>query len=311
MPRVSVIIPAYNAAAFLPDALDSVLRQTYQDWEVILVDDGSSDHTRSLVESRMPSFDGRLKYVYQTNRGLPAARNTAIRNARGEFLALLDADDVWLEQRLELGVAELDRHPDAGLVHGKVARINVVGEFIKYPPCPPRRYLEGQIAHAIYTRRAHLLCPTILFRKACVDDVGLFDETMRSTEDRDLWFRIAERYQVRYIDQVIANYRISANSMSQNTERMMKWQTFFIEKHRKRGVRGVLLAREAIGWMFRERGDQEFNAGHLGQSLGWYFRSVKQYPFGLSNNYMLVRALAEPILSKFRTSPDPISEAPR
>lgn len=309
MPRVSVIIPAYNAEAFLPDTLDSVLRQTYTDWEVVLVDDGSTDDTRSVVQARIASFDGRLRYIYQTNRGLPAARNTAIRNAQGEFFALLDADDVWRERRLELGVAVLDGDPAAGLVHGKVARINVDGEFIEFPPGPPRKYLEGRIARAIYTRRAHLLCPTILFRRACVDVVGLFDETMRATEDRDLWFRIAERYGVRYIDDVVADYRISAKSMSQDSERMMKWQIHFIEKHRKAGARGGLAARQAIGWLLRERGDQAFKLGCLGQSLRWYFRSVRQYPLSLSNNYMLVRALAEPVLAKFRNSPNAVTEA--
>jgi glycosyltransferase involved in cell wall biosynthesis len=299
MPRVTAIVPAYNASAYLKAALDSVLRQTYSDWEVVLVDDGSTDNTRAVAEAAAPAFGGRLNYIYQTNRGLSAARNTAIRAAQGEFLALLDSDDVWRPRRLELGVAMMDKDPGLGLVHGKVARINPAGEFIEYPPSPPREYLDGKIARLIYTRRAHVLCPTTLFRKACVDAVGLFDEQMRATEDRDLWFRIAELYRVGYIDEVIADYRISPNSMSKDDKRMLTAQTQFIEKHLRRGACTKMAAREAWGGIYRERGDALFNAGNLRQALRYYSRSVWQFPFNLSNNYMLVRALGEPVVGRF------------
>ena len=93
---------------------------------------------------------------------------------------------------------------------------------------------------------------------------------MRATEDRDMWFRIAERYRVAYIDQVIANYRISPNSMSRDPERMLTWQTYFVEKHYKRGACSAMAAREAKGTLYRERGDALFNTGQLGESLRWY-----------------------------------------
>jgi glycosyltransferase involved in cell wall biosynthesis len=307
MPRVSIIIPAYNAAAFLPDALESVLRQTYQDWEVILVDDGSTDNSRAVVESFLPGFQGKLHYLYQSNQGQSAARNLGIRNSSGEFIALLDADDAWLEQRLELGVAVLDSDPNAGLVHGKVARINEAGEFIEYPPSPPRKYLEGRIAGAIYTRRAHLLCPTILFRRACVDAVGVFDEPMRATEDRDLCFRIAERYDVRYINEVVSNYRISANSASRDPERVWKWQTYFIEKHRLRGSCSRMAARHAVANLHREAGDVLFGKGEVRESLRRYFKAAVCYPLSLVNIYMLLRAAGEPVLAWLRAPARPSS----
>jgi glycosyltransferase involved in cell wall biosynthesis len=310
MPRVSVIVPAYNATAFLQAALDSVLGQTFADWEVVLCDDGSTDQTRSLVEAAMPVFQGRLRYVYQTNRGLPAARNTAIRNSSGEFLALLDADDIWLPNRLERGVALMDSDRTLGLVHGYVARIDVRGEFMGYPARPPLKHLSGDIARNIYTRRAHLICPTILFRKECVDAVGLFDETMRATEDREMWFRIAERYRVGYIDEVLANYRISPNSMSHDTPRMLKWQTYFIEKHRHSKACGMIAARQAFGRLYRERGDAIFNTGRVGESLRWYLRALLSYPTSGYDLYMFLRALAEPALKKVRARSEPLGSKP-
>lgn len=292
-PRVTVIIPAYNAARYLPDALSSVLRQTFADWEVIVVDDGSTDDTRSLVHSSMRPFDGRLKYIYQDNRGVAAARNAGIQSARGELIALLDADDVWLPHRLEKGIALLDSDPSIGLVHGEVARINTAGEIIEYPPRPARQYMQGDIARHIYTRRAHLLCVTVLFRKACVDSVGLFDEAMRATEDRDLWFRIAERYRVGHVDEIVAYYRVSPNSASRDWQGSRTWQTYFIEKHRARGAVSRLTAREAFGNMYRERGDAVFNTGDIRESLRWYFESLRFYPMRSTNLYMFARAVAE------------------
>src|SRR5882762_3527509 len=104
MTRVSVIVPAYNAARYLRAAIDSVVSQTYADWELILIDDGSTDETRSVVHSYVATLGMKLRYVYQSNRGLPAARNTGIQWAQGEFIAILDADDVWLPARLARGV---------------------------------------------------------------------------------------------------------------------------------------------------------------------------------------------------------------
>ena len=129
-PRVTAIIPAYNAEAYLGQALTSVSRQSYQNWEAVVVDDGSTDSTRALVESYAPAFAGRLRYVYQANKGLPAARNTAMRHAQGEIFALLDADDIWLEHRLETTIAAMDLDPTVGLVHARVARIDGAGNEI-------------------------------------------------------------------------------------------------------------------------------------------------------------------------------------
>jgi glycosyltransferase involved in cell wall biosynthesis len=303
MPRVSIVIPVYNTAAYLKAALDSVLRQTYSDWEVIVVDDGSTDNTRSLVASCMPAFSGKLRYIYQSNRGLPAARNTALQNSSGVLVALLDADDVWLDHRLERGVGVMDGNPEVGLVHAKVARINTSGEVIEEPVTPAPKYLSGKIARHIYARRAHILCPTVMFRKECLDLVGMFDETMCSTEDRDLWFRIAERYSVAYVNEILAHYRVSPASMSSNLERMMTWQLFFIEKHRKRGPCGKAAALQAFSNLHRERGDLLFKNHKLRQAMSWYFKAVRCNPLSIPNLYMLFRAMGEPLLAKLRRVP--------
>src|SRR5579862_5259447 len=130
MPRVSVIIPAYNAARYLPSSIESVMAQTYQDWEIVVVDDGSTDNTKTVLSSYQEQLQDKIHCIHQSNRGLPAARNTAIRASRGEIMALLDADDVWLPARLSRSVRELDRDPEIGLVHSRVARIDDQGSVI-------------------------------------------------------------------------------------------------------------------------------------------------------------------------------------
>ena len=186
-PRVSVLVPAYNAAGYLRYALDSVLAQSYADWEIVLVDDGSTDDTGALVDSYRARLQDKLRYIHQSNRGLPAARNSGIRAARGEFIALLDADDVWLPHRLERSIQALDAEPAAGLAHAKVRRIDAQGNVIGQLKVDSK-YMSGHIARHIYTRRAHIVCPTVTFRRRCLETAGWFDERMRATEDRDLWF---------------------------------------------------------------------------------------------------------------------------
>ena len=297
MPQITAIVPCYNTARYLQAALESVLIQSVTDWEIIVVDDGSTDSTRQLVESLIPRFGGRLHYVYQTNRGLPAARNTAIRHAKSELIALLDADDVWLEHRLERSMAAMNAKPGIGLTHGRVARIDTEGVVVGFPAPALPIFLSGSIARNIYTRRAHLLCPTVTFRRSVAEAAGLFDERMKSTEDRDLWFRIAERCEASYIDEVIAHYRVSPNSMSRDRDRMLHWQTFFNEKHRQSPSCGTFAFREAMATAYRERGDSLFRED-LPLSIRSYWQAVLYHPTSYSNLYMLFRALAEPIIAR-------------
>jgi len=294
-PRVSVIVPAYNAAVYLPYAVDSVLAQTYPNWEIVIVDDGSTDDTRAVVDSYRPKLRDKLQYIYQPNKGLPAARNTGMRAASGEFIALLDADDVWLPQRLERGAAMMDAGPGVGLVHARVVRINALGDITGQLKVKPK-YMSGNIARDIYTRRVHIVCPTVLFRKTCLQTAGWFDETMQATEDRDLWFRIALRDKVAYIDEVLAHYRLSPSSMTSNLDRLLKGQLYFVAKHYKSGAATRLDQLQALGNIYRELGDSLFRGGAVMKSIGSYLRAVRYNPLSLPNVYMLFRAIMDPVV---------------
>ena len=137
MPRVSVIIPTFNCARFLERAMQSVFAQTYVDYEMIVVDDGSTDETKDLIACR----GEKLQYLYQTNRGLPSARNLGVSKSSGEFLAYLDADDMWYPHKLERQVAYLDSHPECGFVHSDLTLVDEKDLVISPDWYQERRYL--------------------------------------------------------------------------------------------------------------------------------------------------------------------------
>jgi cellulose synthase/poly-beta-1,6-N-acetylglucosamine synthase-like glycosyltransferase len=282
MPKVDIIIPAYNAAKYLPSAIESVIAQTFDDWKILLVDDGSTDDTREVISSFADRLGERLQYIYQNNKGLPAARNTAIRNSTAEFLALLDADDVWLPSRLEESVKSFEGRPQCGLSYGMIRYIDVEGKTSEWED-RRQKNAEGRIAAQIYMRKVNLPCPTVTFRRLCVAEVGLFDETMRATEDRDMWLRIALKYEVCFIERVIAHYRLSPTSMSTDLNRMLTAQLKFVEKHRGAPGCGTWQRREALGFIYRQYADSLSARKQLGAALRSSLRALALFPFDLNN----------------------------
>ena len=282
MPTVDIILPAYNAAHFLPMALDSVMGQSFADWRILLVDDGSTDETSAIAARYAERLGPKLLYLHQDNRGLPAARNTAIRHAEAEFLALLDADDVWLPHRLEASLKLFAGRPEIGLSYGLIEGIDssgkVVGRFTDR-----KRHPEGWIAPLIYMRTMDLPCPTVTLRRACVEQSGLFDETLRATEDRDLWVRIAQHFQVACVPEVIAQYRTSPQAMTTDPERMLRAQLQFVEKHFRSPGCGVRARRVALSWIYRQRAEALAKRGRMREAVGSAFHAVALYPLEVRN----------------------------
>jgi glycosyltransferase involved in cell wall biosynthesis len=280
MATVDVIIPAYNAATYLPAALESVISQTFEDWQIILVDDGSTDDTAEVVAPFLQRCGSKLTYIRQENRGLPVARNAAIRASNSEFLALLDADDVWLPWRLAESLKAMWDRPQAGLCYGLVTYIDQDGKKAETFE-GNRKHAEGRIAPYIYTRSVDLPCPTATFRRRCVEVVGLFDETMRATEDRDLWLRIALRYEVAFVPMVLAYYRRSSNSMSADGQRMLQAQLKFIRKHYGAEGCGPLRRQAAFARSYKQYADNLKAKGHASAAVRTSLWAVTLNPFNV------------------------------
>jgi len=208
MPIVSVVIPTYQYAGFVGEAIDSVLAQTYTDYELILVDDGSTDGTREVVAA---AYGNQIKYIYQDNRGLAAARNTGIRASKGEYLSFIDADDVWLPNKLELEVEFLDTHPSVSMVCSNYTYFGSRGRQKKTGfEGVPLAFGYGQ--KEIFFHNP-ISASAVLIKKLCFEKVGDFDESMIQCEDLDMWLRIAAHFEIDYINTPLSKYRFHERNM--------------------------------------------------------------------------------------------------
>ena len=219
---MSVVIPAFNASRYIRQTLESVLAQTYQTIEVIVVDDGSSDGTADIAEEFVKR-DARFQLLRQTNAGVGAARNTAIRKARGKYIAPLDADDLWSPEKLEKQVACMERSgTETGLVYCWRSLIDAHGDLLSkgYP-----EVAEGRLRHALILRNVVGCGSVALFRVTALEKVGLYltrseQGGAEGCEDWDLSVRIAEAFGVRVVPESLVAYRQTSSSMSVKTEKM-------------------------------------------------------------------------------------------
>lgn len=221
---VSVVIPAYNQSQFLGEAIRSVITQDYPDTEIIVVDDGSTDET-PLVAAQ---FGERVRYIRQRNGGLSAARNTGIRAARGEYIALLDADDFWQPGFLPEVVRHLDNNHRLGAVH-------TGQKFVDRQGKPLYQYgVETVPDHRLYDRLLDgefFGADSVLVRRECFDRVGLFDEELRGSEDWDMWLRVSREFRFAGIPKPLLNYRMHGDNMSADPSYMLRYQLRVVEKH--------------------------------------------------------------------------------
>ncbi len=220
---VSVIIPVFNGAQCIQGAIESVLNQTFKDLEIIVVDDGSTDDTKTILDPLVK--EGKIQYIYQPNKGLAGARNTGIRHAKGQYLKFLDCDDILYSQQLELQVKHLQNKPYTVIsatdyelefeTKNKISvhlylRNDLLAQFIEGNPCPVH---------------------TILINRNLVEQAGSFDETLLSHEDSDLWLRILmQGGSFEKVEYIGCCYRIHKGALSDNSSKMFQHQIKFTEK---------------------------------------------------------------------------------
>ena len=224
MPQVSVVIPSYNCAAFIVKAVESVLAQTFTDHEIIVVDDGSTDETPTLVQ---PYLD-RIQYIRQTNKGLPGARNTGIRASTGSLIALLDADDSWLPEKLAKQVPFF-ADQEVAIVYSDFCVEYADGRFLASYLSERPLASEGYIVEN-YLRSRFLFPSTMLLRRSAVEAAGFFDEEMLAAEDIELFARICLRWKVERVDEVLMVRTEGTNNITANSSRMNDYTIRAFEK---------------------------------------------------------------------------------
>jgi glycosyltransferase involved in cell wall biosynthesis len=279
---VSVVIPAYNVERWLGGTMQSVLSQTYQDLEIIVVDDGSTDRTAQVVEAIK---DERVSCIRQENRGLSGARNTGILAARGRYVALLDADDLFKPEKLERQVAVLDQCPSVGLVTCGFELIDEAGSHLG----EERNWLSHpRIDLNLLLFWNPLLPSTLLIRRQWFDRVGLFDETLRRYEDWDLPIRLASAgCRMEYVEEILLSYRRHSFNMSTAVELVpvatrdaVRFMTSFFERpdipESIRMLRGKALAN-----VYMDAAARAYGAGLGPQGCAWLERATRGDDAGL------------------------------
>jgi glycosyltransferase involved in cell wall biosynthesis len=212
---VSVVVPAFNAALYLKQTLESIIAQSDRHYEIIVVDDGSTDETPLIAQQ----FGDAIRYIHQPNLGLSAARNTAIKNARAEVIALLDADDLWEPQFLERMIPFLNLHPEAAGVYCGFQYINSRGDVVGTPSL---KVVPPELFHSKMVDDGNWLAPCgVIFRKRLAEQAGLFDESLHAVEDWDLWIRLSENRPFIGLPEALVKYRRHENNMTKDPERMI------------------------------------------------------------------------------------------
>lgn len=210
MPKVSVVIPAYNAKKFIRQTIDSVLAQTFRDFEVLVVDDGSKDETNEIVES----YGAPVRCIRKVNGGVSIARNTGIANAVGEYVALLDADDLWASTKLEKQVKLLDENPKVGLCFVGMERVTEDLKLIdRFEANYYQDYTEALLLYLCIVTGS---CSSAMFRREVFSQTGGFDSSFSTSADWELWLRLSLITQFAPIPEYLIKYRVVSGSMSSN-----------------------------------------------------------------------------------------------
>ncbi|MEG4280750.1 glycosyltransferase [Microcoleus sp. MON1_C1] len=229
MPKVSVVMASYNHEKYVAETIESVLSQTYQDWEFIITDDGSPDGTVDVMKR---FDDARIKlFCFSQNQGACTAMNNCIQEAKGEYIAVINSDDAWMPEKLEKQVKFLDEHPEKGAIFGYAQIIDEEGKkiteenhFYSQVFIQPNRTRFEWLRHFFFN--GNCLChPSILIRKHCYDDIGLYDERFALLPDFDFWIRLCIKYEIFIMPESLVKFRIrlqEANASGNKPETQMR-----------------------------------------------------------------------------------------
>lgn len=281
-PKVSVIIPTYNREKFIGEAIQSVLDQTFLDFEIIVVDDGSTDRTGDVVRAFASE---KIKYIYQPNRGRSNARNHALGRAKGRYIAFLDSDDLYLPGKLALQVVYMEEHPEIGMIYTSARCIGEDG-------APAKAKYDATASGWIYEHIAFFVpvtitLPTVMVRREVFDKVGAFDEEMERFEDTDMWRRISKHYQINALHEQTCLLRTHGDNAlaAQDPARIAEALDYYVEKiGREDGDVGIVLRRKGIARLYGYYG-AAMRTNPQWRKMGYSFllKAMHSWPFDLRN----------------------------
>ena len=274
MPQISVIIPCFNSGKYLRECLDSVLSQTSQDFEVIVVDDGSTDDTPSIIKS----YGSRVRLIRQDNKGPSSARNAGIKIAQGNYIAFQDADDVWLPRKLELQYRFLQENPPYLWVYSDMSTFNDK-QVLQESWFSDRSTHEGKVLEKLINSN-FIPTITVLIKKQLLLEVGGFDEKLRSCEDKELWLRLSLQYPLGRLNQVLAKRRFHAHNLVRDNRLLITSEIEALKRLAPRVDSGRIrkLLESRIARLYFELGYFYFAKNQFSEARE-QFRKSNTYPF--------------------------------
>ena len=301
-PKISVIIPTYNHGRFVGKAINSVLNQTYKDFEIIVVDDGSTDNTRGLINA----YGNQIKYIYQANQGLASARNTGIQASRAKYVAFLDADDWFAKENLEIKVSYMQNHPEATWVYSDWQYLDDKGNYLekgstifKYA----QKRLTGHIFEELVYNRNFISPCTVAVKKTTLEDVGYFDPAVICQEDLDLWLRISLKYPAHYIDKVLVYVTALPGSLSRDFSKWVSGNAVIVDKLKHLIPDDLKNRGRILDKMIADKhtflGRDFFQKGQFDKAINEFWQSIRYLPFQKRVYWLMCSAIVRSIMRYF------------
>lgn len=274
-PLVSVITAAFNMGHYLPEAIESVLKQDYPNIELIVVNDGSTDDTCEILGKY--GNDPRVKIIHQENKGQTAAKNRGFAEAKGELIAFCDADNRWLPGKLKLQVPLLMNNPGVGVVYGDIILIDGSGN--RKPPTRTKRY-SGKIT-ARLLRDNFVTFNTTLISRELMQEMNGFDESLRMAIDYDLWLRISLDHEFLFVPEPLVEYRIWEGQMSHRTGERMDNFFQLLNKFICENPGRIAPAEARLAWAhsYTTKANWLSSIGRRREAWHLYFRALRQRPY--------------------------------
>jgi len=277
MPKVSVIIPTHNRAEFLRSAIASVLNQTFQDFEIVIIDDASKDHTQEVIAN---FNDARIKVIHnQISKGAAGARNIALINTSCEYIAFLDDDDEWLPEKLKIQTCLLDNSPPevGGIYTYSFIKEKASGRVLSIWNYEIKEFSKENV----------ITTSSVLLRRECFEKCGLFDENMPTGSDYDMWIRISEKFSFDIIKDALVNYYIHENRLSINYGKKIRGLEILFEKHDNLFKKDL----KEYGRMYLSLGVFYCYKGELQKGRRAFSKSIRMNPFEIRSYFNFLLSL--------------------
>ncbi|MDT4292314.1 glycosyltransferase [Methylomonas sp. MO1] len=314
-PLASVILPVYNGKKFIRDAVHSILTQSHINLELLIVDDGSTDESTSIIKE-LSEKDNRIRFFQQKNSGVAGARNLALREAKGEYIGFIDQDDIWLTDKLESQITYFKQNPEAVFLHGNIEYIDDQLTPLDKSLYPWETNASGHCFERLFVWNA-IAIQTVCFKRKCMETVGFLREEVPGVDDYDYWLRFSRFFPIDYLDKTFALYRFHGENESH------KWHLQDIK--RAKVLEGILQdfpdiyleigktrVNNQLSALYREIAIEFIRKNNNKEARTYSFKAFVKAPFKFENIFTLLMSLIpNQVLSSLRWYISKINPPPK